>query len=150
MKPYLHPAGNGFHFQWNLDVAVGKGGPNSSKCDVTYIQWYYTLAAAHALTPEDRKAIYRKVSVTGSCRGTDDDPLVVAIVAHQRALSHPYVDGRVSVAHGSGKLGPSAFFIFRLGARLANMYPQAWPRLDLIPTCPPCVAQAVREAIPSV
>jgi hypothetical protein len=149
MKPYLHPAGKLFHFQWNLDCSVGKGAANSLACDVSYIQWYYTLAATNPLTPEDRKAIYRKVAVTGTCRGVDADPLVAAIMTHQRALGHPQVDGRISVAHGSGKIGSSAFFILRLGARLANMYPKVWPRLDLIPGCPALVAQAVRESIPS-
>jgi hypothetical protein len=150
MKPYLHPAGSALHFQWNVDCSVGKGGANSMAADVSYIQWYYVLASENPLTPEDRKIIYRKVSITGTCRGTDDDPLVAAIFAHQRALSHPQIDGRISVAHGSGKLGASAFFVFRLGARFANMYPNVWPRLDLIPRCPGAVAQAVRLCIPLV
>jgi hypothetical protein len=76
--------------------------------------------------------------------------LVAAIFAHQKALHHPQIDGRISVAHGSGKIGASAFFVLRLGARLANMYPNVWPRLDFIPNCPALVVQAVREAIPSV
>lgn len=117
--------------------------------DVSYIQWYYTLAAANPLTPEDRKVIYRRVQVSGNCRGTDDDPLVAAIFAQQRALNHPQIDGRVSVAQGGGKIGASAFFVLRLGSRLANMYPNVWPRLDLIPNCPSLVIQAVRAAIPS-
>lgn len=150
MKPYLHAAGNIIHFQWNLGCSVGKGGANSSQCDVSYIQWYYTLAAQHPLTPEDRKVIYRKVRVTGSCHGTDEDPVVAAIIAHQRHLQHPKVDGKISVAHGSGMIGSKAFFVLRLGARLANMYPNVWPRLDLIPNCPALVAQAVREAIPII
>lgn len=150
VKPYLHPAGEAIHFQWNLDRSVGKGGANNWAADVMYIQWYYTLAAQHALTPQDRKIIYRQVRVNGICRGTDDDPLVAAIHAHQQALNHPQIDGRISVAQGNGKIGASAYFVLRLGARLANMYPNQWPRLDLIPNCPILVAQAVRQAIPSV
>lgn len=150
MKPYVYHAGSIVHFQWNLDYSVGKGGANSWPADVSYIQWYYTLAAQHPLTPEERKVIYRQVQVNGICRGTDDDPLVAAIFAQQKALNHPQIDGKISVAHGSGKIGASAFFILRLGARLANMYPNAWPRLDFIPNCPGVVVQAVREAIPSV
>jgi len=148
MKPYLHPVGRGFHFQWNLDSSVGKGGANSSHTDVSYIQWYYTLAAANPKTPEDRKTIYRRVRVTGVCTGTDDDPLVASIIAQQLALNHPQVDGRIDVAHGTGKIGTTAFFVLRLRARLADMHPEAWPRLDLIPTCPDLVVEAVREAIP--
>ena len=150
MKPYLHPAVSSLHFQWNLDCSVGKGGSNNLISDVSYIQWYYTLAAEHPLTPDDRKKIYRQVRITGACRGTDDDSLVAAIFAHQWALNHPDIDGRISVAHGSGKVGAAAFFVLRLGARFANMFPNQWPRLDLIRNCPTTVAQAVREAIPSV
>ena len=60
------------------------------------------------------------------------------------------IDGRISIATGSGKIGPTAFFIFRLGARLANMFPHQWPCLDLMPQCPTQVIQAVQAAIPSV
>lgn len=150
MKPYLHRAGSTAHFQWNLDCSVGMGGQNSLATDVMYIQWYYTLAAAHPMTPQNRKDVYSKVAVTGTCSGRGDDPLVKAILAHQQALTHPVIDGRISVATGDGKVGANAFFILRLGARLSDMFPQAWPRLDLIPRCPPAVAQAVREAVPRV
>jgi hypothetical protein len=153
MKPYVHHAGNFFLFQWNLDCSVGNRGANRLPSNVSYIQWYYTLAAEFPLTPEDRRAIYRQVRVTGFCRGTEDDPLVTAIFAQQRAFSapaHPVIDGQISVAQGSGKIGAAAFHILRLDARLANMYPNSWPRLDMIPNCPALVAQAVREAIPSI
>ncbi|AKC85916.1 hypothetical protein [Pseudoxanthomonas suwonensis] len=148
MKPYLHTGGNYAHFHWNLDSSVGRGGQNSNPCDVSYLQWYYALAAAHPNTPEERKVVYRKVRITGTCAGTDADPLVGAIIAHQRHLKHPQVDGRVSVARGTGFVGTSGFFILRIGARLAHMHPRAWPRLDLIPGCPPLVAQAVQNAVP--
>ena len=150
MKPYLHSAGTTFHILWNVDCAVGKGGQNSIIADVAYIQWYYTLAASNPRTPPDRQAVYRKVSVTGRCSGTDADPLVAAIKAHQQALSHPQVDGRISVASGSGKIGASAFFVLRLGARFADMFPGQWPRLDLIPGCPASVVSEVRATIPKV
>jgi hypothetical protein len=117
---------------------------------VSYIQWYYTLAAVQPNTPPNRKAVYAQVIVTGTCRGTTDDPLVQAILTHQTALKHPYIDGKISVAMGDGKVGQLAYFVFRLGARLSNMYPQAWPRLDLIPRCPPLVAEAVRRCIPKI
>lgn len=151
MKPYIHTSTGAYaFFQWNIDASVGKGGQNSSPCDIAYIQWYYTLAARHPETPPERKAIYGKVRVTGICRGTDDDPLVAAIMAHQKGINHSIIDGKVSVAQGSGKIGDKAYFVLRIGARLANMYPGLWPRLDLMPDCPPQVASAARAAIPSV
>jgi hypothetical protein len=150
MRPYLHHAGKQLHFQWNVDCSVGKDGQNSLVPDVSYIQWYYTLAAVNPKTPPDRRAIYSKVAVTGGCRGTADDPLVQAITAQQTALGHPIIDGRVSIAVGDGKIGVSAFFVLRLGARFSDMFPNAWPRLDLIPGCPTTVAEAVRAAVPGV
>ena len=150
MKPFLHHTGPQAHFQWNLDCSVGKGGQNSLPTDVLYIQWYYSLAARHPNTPMQRKAVYAKVAVNGVCRGTADDPLVQAITVHQQALQHPMVDGKISVASGDGRVGEKAFFILRLGARLSDMYPNAWPRLDLIPDCPGPVANAVRACVPRV
>ncbi|MBN9061757.1 MAG: hypothetical protein J0H41_04855 [Rhizobiales bacterium] len=150
MTPYIHFGA----FTWNLDSSVGKGGQNSVAADVSYIQWYYWLAAKNPKTPPDRQAIYRLVnptgSFTGACTGRDDDPLVRAIMAHQQALSHPYVDGRISVARGEGKLGEKAFFILRLSARLADMFPDQWPRLDRIERCPPSVAEAMKKAVPKI
>lgn len=150
MKPHLIPAGTSMHFHWNIDCAVGKGGANSNIEDISYIQWYYTLAARSGVIDPARAAIYSRVKVTGTCRGTDDDPLVAAITAHQKFLQHPIVDGRISVAHGSNKVGTKAFFIFRLGARLADMFPREWPRLDLIERCPEIVKAAVRQTVPRV
>ena len=77
---------------WSVESSVGKGGSNNSMADVCFIQWYYTMAALRPETPEDRKAVYRNVKVTGQCTGRDDDPLVKAITVHQRALNHPVID----------------------------------------------------------
>jgi hypothetical protein len=135
---------------WNLDCSVGKGGANSVGSDVSFIQWYYTLASNFHLTDAENKAVYRKVKITGTCSGTDSDPLVAAIIIQQRSMGHPNIDGKVSVVTGPGKLGDKAFFLLRLEARFAIMYPNAWPRLDLIPNCPSSVIQASRAAIPNM
>jgi hypothetical protein len=146
MQPYVY----GPKFMWNLDCSVGKGGSNSVGSDVSFIQWYYTLAAGFQLTTPQNKEIYRKVNITGTCNGTDRDPLVAAIFAQQRSMNHPQIDGKVSVVSGSGKVGANAFFLLRLEARFAIMFPNAWPRLDLIPNCPNGVLQASRGAIPNL
>jgi hypothetical protein len=150
MKAYVH----GPLFMWNLSISVGKLAQNSDATVVSYIQWYYTLAAEHPDTPTERKQVYRNVRVTGSCSGRDDDPLVQSILIHQRDLNHPIVDGRINPAPGfSGDVrigNDKALFVVRLGARLATMFPQRWPRLDMMPRCPENVARAVQEAIPEV
>jgi hypothetical protein len=151
MKPYLH---DNSYFMWNLDASVGKGGANNVQADICYLQWYYTLASTFPDTPAERKEIYKKVAISGGCSGRDDDPLVQAIIAQQRALNHPIIDGRASVlpgVAGSVRLGDhKAFFIIRLGARLASKFPQQWPRLDQMPRCPSSVAAAVMDCIPSI
>jgi hypothetical protein len=147
MKPYLH---GGAAFMWNLDGSVGKGGQNNNQSDICYLQWYYTLAAQSSLVDPDRKVLYKRVSITGSCSGRDDDPLVQAIMAQQRVLNHPVIDGKASALPGTSgdvRLGDhKAYFIIRLGGRLAYLYPQSWPRLDQMPGCPPSVAAAVLAA----
>jgi hypothetical protein len=150
MKPYLHTTGRLAHFQWNLECSVGKAGQNTIAADVSYLQWYYTLAVSFPETPADRAAIYRGVAITGKCTGKDDDPLVQSIFAQQRGLNHPIIDGKASVAPEGGRIGETAYFILRLNARLATQFPNQWPRLDLIRNCPPAVAQAVLSAIPKV
>jgi hypothetical protein len=150
MRPWLHHNGPKAHVHWNLDCSVGKGGQNSVACDVAYIQWYYALAAKHPETPPERRAVYAKVPVNGICTGVEADPLVQAILLHQKTLKHPTTDGKISVATGDGRVHGNAFFILRLNARLSHMFPNAWPRLDLMPHCPALVADAVRECVPNV
>jgi hypothetical protein len=150
MKPYLH---DNTIFMWNLHNSVGKGGMNNVNSDVSYLQWYYTLAADFAETPPERKAVYRNVKITGSCTGRDDDPLVQAITIHQKGLNHPVIDGRASAlpgVAGGARVGEKAFFVIRLGARLAAMFPKQWPRLDQMPKCPASVVAAVMEAVPKL
>lgn len=147
MQPFVY----GPKFMWNLECSVGKGGANSVGSDVSFIQWYYTHAAGFHMTEPGNKEIYRKVKITGTCNGTDNDPLVAAIFAQQRSMNHPFVDGKVSVVTGPGKVGAStAFFLLRLEARFAIMFPNAWPRLDLIPNCPASIQQTSRGTVPTL
>ena len=150
MTPYLH-FGPAVNIQWNLNASVGKGAQNSNSADVSYLQWYYTLAAKFPETPADRAAIYSLVTITGRCTGKDDDPLVKAIFAQQRGLQHPVIDGKASVAPSGGRINDAtAYFILRLGARFASKFPRQWPRLDLIPGCPPEVARLSVDTVPKV
>lgn len=43
----------------------------------------------------------------------------------QRGLNHPQIDGKASVAPPGGRIGQTAYFILRLGARFATRFPQA-------------------------
>ena len=146
----MHPYVYGPKFMWNLDCSVGKGGTNKLVEDVSFIQWYYTHSAGFHLTGPEARETYRKVRITGKCDGTDNDPLVAAILMQQRSMRHPTVDGKVSVVKGDGKLGLNAFFLLRLEARFAIMFPKAWPRLDLIPNCPPSLQNIACASVPQL
>ena len=90
MQPYVY----GPKFMWKLDYSVGKDGANSNRGDVSFIQWYYKHAATFTLTEIANKEIYRKVRLPETRNGTDNDPLVAAILTQQRSMNHPNVDGR--------------------------------------------------------
>src|SRR6476646_2906773 len=132
MKAYVHADGDHMDFLWHVDLSVGQAGQNNNKtADVSFVQWYYVLAGLQPATPPERREVYSRVQITGKCNGTASDPLVQAIILHQQTLRHPQVDGRISVANGTGKIdGATAFFVLRLGARFAKMFPMYWPRLD--------------------
>ena len=71
---------------WNLDCSVGKGGANSISADVSFLQWYYTLAANFHLTTPENKAVYRKVKITGTLQRRRRRP---AGRGHHRAAAQP-------------------------------------------------------------
>lgn len=149
MKPVIYTVGPYNFFMWNLDASVGKSASNSSHEDILYIQYCYYLGKKDPRISPERLAIYSKVKLTGVCDGTAADPLVQAITVHQHDMGHPVVDGKVSVAKGTGKVAQdAAFFVYRLGARLATMYQKVWPRLDLMPECPAPLAACVRSVTP--
>ena len=148
MRPYIHTYASRNRIVWVTDCSVGKDAENTLPVDVAYLQWYYTMAASYEETSPQHKLIYRNVAVTGTCTGLESDPLVQAILVQQKDFGHPVIDGKASVVHGSGFVDNKAFFVIRLSALFAVMQPRAWPRLDLIPSCPTQVAQASLQAIP--
>ena len=144
MKPYIY----GPKFMWNLDCSVGKGGANSNSADVSFLQWYYTHAANFHLTTPENKAIYRHVTVTGICNGKDSDPLVAAIIAQQKSLSHPTIDGKASVVTGPGKSAPahSSSFALRPDSRsCSRTRGQGWIST---PGCPGTVQIVSKGTVP--
>jgi hypothetical protein len=136
---------------WSIETSVGLNAQNSNSEDISYVQFYYTLAAKDIRFSQDRRDVYAQVSVTGQCDGTDNDPLVNAIWIDEQALNHPFKDSKLSVVQNpEGMIPPgenTAWMILRLGARFCSMYPDIWPRIDKIPGCPEAIKQAVLRAI---
>jgi hypothetical protein len=148
MLPYIYNKGHFHKFMWINECSVGKAAENSIPADVSFLQWYFVLASTYPETSSEHKAVYRNVSISGQCTGTDSDPLVQSILIQQTDFQHPVIDGKASVVHGSGVIDHKAFFILRLAARFAVMFSDRWPRLDLIRDCPPALATLSRNAIP--
>lgn len=124
-------------FYWNVDGAVGKNGQNED-LDVLFVTWcLYKLARWPQVSPA-LKARLLEVGLTNSCSGRDGDRVVEGIKALQQEYQMP-VDGRVSSvprgsAQYSGRGGKSTYLIFYpLNAVVAQMHPQQWPRIDLMP-----------------
>lgn len=150
----MHPMILGNKFYWNIDQSVGRNASNSDSVDISLVQWSFVLATSHDHgIPADGLQLYRAVQVTGFCNGRDDDPLVRAILAMQKNVHarHPAstIDGHISVAYGDGRYAPgTAFLILDICYAFAHWFPNAYPRLDLVPGCPSAIIRSVRGAIP--
>jgi len=127
----------GAMFYWNVDAAVGKNGQNQP-LDVLFVSWcMYKLARWPDTSPELKQRLI-EVGLTDSCNGRDGDRVVEGIKAVQQRLQLT-LDGRVSsvprgTASYAGRGGRSAYMIFYpLNAVIAQMHPQQWPRIDLMP-----------------
>jgi hypothetical protein len=135
MHPALVPAGGGPVFYWNVDGEVGLNGVNAFD-DVLFVQWcFYKMGRWEKMAPEPR-AVYRDTPVNGECSGREGDPLIASIKALQLSTQGGVVDGRVSPApkgvyyHHSGL---HTYLIFYLNAALRLLYPEQYPRIDLMP-----------------
>jgi hypothetical protein len=55
MRPYIHSFSLVHKIVWVTDCSVGRGAQNSLPADVSYLQWYYVMAANRdSSTPSDR------------------------------------------------------------------------------------------------
>ena len=66
-------------------------------------------------------------------------------------MNHPFQDSKLSVPQNPKGIIPftdqTPWMILRLSARHCTMFPDVWPRLDKIPTCPEVVKQASLRAL---
>lgn len=136
MHAAIAPSKQGPAFFWNIDGPVGLNGTNKLD-DVLFVQWCFYKLGKYERMPADLRAVCSKTPVSGNCTGREGDPLIASIKALQRFDVGAKVDGRVSPAihgpiykyHGEGH----QLVIILLNAVLRNMYPQQYPRIDLMP-----------------
>lgn len=128
-------------FWWNLDANVGVRSPNRDD-DVQLVQFGYFCMLnnpknASVLTAAERAA-FQSVKIGASFSGQEDDPLVVAIRAHQKSRGGAQ-DGHVSVAP-PGQVrydGVHSFMLNALVRSIADMTKDYFPRIDKHPACQP-------------
>ncbi len=127
-------------FFWNLHGAVGLNGVNKFD-DVMFVQWCLYKMAKWERIPVDLRAELARTPVSGECTGREGDMTIASIKALQRSKivveAQGLLDGRVSPAKGNGHYsnqgGSPVYLIFYLNYTLRALYPQQYPRIDLMP-----------------
>jgi hypothetical protein len=134
---------------WNVSANVGLASPNRPD-DVELVQFgYYAMLNNPKVekTDEQRQA-FSKIIPGQRCNGTAADPLVAAILAHEKARGQAQ-DGHVSSITNGGVYraadGRHTFLMLALNANMYDLVPDAFPRIDRHPQCPPQVAQLVKR-----
>jgi hypothetical protein len=140
-------------FYWNLSANVGLGCPNRID-DVQLVQLGYALALEtswdNVVFDAEMRSICKKIIPGQPYSGVANDPLTLAIVAHQKKQKIA-PDGHVSVLppmssgvyqkHGTNHV----FLLVRLVNAIKEMTPEYFPRIDLHPKCPLALKSAVRK-----
>lgn len=147
VKPLILSRKTGSVFFWNLSHNVGLNSPNQ-RDDVHLVQFAYRLLATNPVSQIklELKMVYSQVSTGVDCSGREDDPLVKAIRAQQRARGAGAQDGKVSVIKGSDEFydGTHTFLMNAFNNILFDVGPDQFPRIDRIAGCPSTVQEAVK------
>lgn len=139
VQPYV--LNNRFFF--NIDANVGLNSPNKEE-DVQLVQMGYFAASTNPETPADLKPIYAKVTPGAAYKGDANDPLTVAIIAHQKSRGGTQ-DGHVSVIRGVTYDGAHTYMLTALNNNLIDLQPADFPRLDKHAKCPQVLRAAVKR-----
>jgi hypothetical protein len=122
----------------NLSANVGPQSPNKPD-DVQFVQLGYLSMSQSPLlrgrlSQAEREA-FGKIKPGAFYSGASDDPLTVAIRAHEAGRGGTQ-DGHVSVATGSTYDGTHSFIIVPLNNAIRDMMVRDFPRVDKHPQCP--------------
>lgn len=135
----LTQPGKGQRFLFNIGANVGPRCPND-QADVQFVQLgYYAMVRdpknSSLISAAERAALMRVVP-GASYSGAAQDPLTLAIAAHEKSRGGAQ-DGHVSVVKGNGGYdGQHAFIVVVLNLSLVDTMRGDYPRLDKHPKCP--------------
>lgn len=133
-------------FSFNLDANVGVNSPNRPD-DVQLVQFAYFAKSQAPSTSAALRAICSKVVPGAPYTGALDDPLTLAIKAHQ-ADRGGVQDGHVSKVPPGAALsydgGKHSYMILALVNNILDITKNDFPRIDKHPNCPPVLKERVR------
>jgi len=145
--PLTLKQGSKQRFSFNLEGNVGPNSPNKMD-DVQLVQFAYLAKAQAADTKPALKAIFQKVVPGAAYTGGANDPLTLAIKAHQADRGGTQ-DGHVSKMPPSGTIlaydAVHSFMLITLVNNIFDMMPNDFPRLDHHPQCPAALREAMKE-----
>jgi hypothetical protein len=146
MKVFGAAFGGDDRFYFNLSSNVGPASPNRLE-DVQLVQFgYFALSQNRAPdNPPELIAAASNVVVGAPYMGAQNDPLTIAIRAHERARGGPQ-DGHVSVIRGDFQYDAAhTFLVIRLVNNIRVLVGIDFPRIDRHPKCPPQLGASVRR-----
>lgn len=135
-------------FWFNLDGNVGVNSPNL-RDDVELIQFGYFAMAKNPKTDAPLRPVYAAVKPGATYSGGANDPLTLAIIAHQQSRGGTQ-DKHVSVIHSPSLVYSGSrpgFMLVPLVNCIFDLMPNDWPRLDKHPDCPAELKRVVRALL---
>lgn len=136
-------------FIWNIDSNVGLRSPNK-KVDVELVQFGYFCFSLNPTNTPELNRIYAAVTPGAVYSGAADDPLTLAIIAHEKERGGAQ-DNHVSPIHGTSdrykfKDGPHSFMLAALVNNMRDVMKSDFPRIDKHPKCPAQLKNSVKAA----
>jgi hypothetical protein len=134
---------------FNVDGVVGAAPAANNREDVMLVQFILKSIGEKPqdqMTP-DEKAVFQAVNVTGVCDAATIN--AIKLVQRKKHSVNPgiVVDGRVSPARGgSYSYGGGVWTIAIINDLMQDKNTDVWPRIDLMPGCPPEVRSMVKRA----
>jgi hypothetical protein len=152
VEPFLlrRPDGS-LGFLWNLEGNVGAGQPNFME-DVQFVQFGYFFVSKSPATPPSLRAAAAEVALGAAFSGTEDDPVIKTIRAHESLRGGPQ-DGRISKfpnETGTYNFGghEKSYILLSLLNTISDAMPGDYPRIYKHPLCPPILKAAVQKKSP--
>lgn len=138
---------------FNVDGVVGASPAENRREDVLLVQF---ILKSVGEKPQDQmtadeKAVFKAVNVTGICDAATINAIKLVQRKKNAVNKSIVVDGRVSPARGGYNYsGNGTWTIAIINDLMQDKNTDVWPRIDLMPTCPPEVKAMVKRAVVGV